>query len=66
MAFKYFPIAAFQKILTYSKNFTLIPKDTEQMAGYVEGLKKEYPEAKISQHVISCFGNKGFRVFDMD
>ncbi|EDN72250.1 hypothetical protein BGS_0230 [Beggiatoa sp. SS] len=33
--------------------------------GYVEGLKKEYPEAKISQFVIYCFGNQGFRVFEV-
>ncbi|MCW7753530.1 ATP-binding protein [Desulfobotulus sp. H1] len=64
--FKYFSNAAFKKFNTSIENFTLIPEDTEQMAGYVEGLKKEYPEAKISQHVIYCFGNGGFRVFDTD
>jgi len=39
--------------------------DTEQIAGYVEGLKEEYPEATISQFVIYCFGNQGFRVFSV-
>jgi hypothetical protein len=38
-------------------------KDTQQIAGYVEGLKPEYPEAKIEPFVIYCFGNQGFRVF---
>ncbi|TWI74008.1 PD-(D/E)XK nuclease superfamily protein [Desulfobotulus alkaliphilus] len=62
--FKYFSNAAFKKFNTSIENFTLIPEDTEQMAGYVEGLQKEYPEARVSQHVIYCFGNGGFRVFD--
>ncbi|MBF0203711.1 MAG: hypothetical protein HQK67_05205, partial [Desulfamplus sp.] len=43
---------------------------TLQIAGYVEGLKqeypqKEYPDVKISQYVIYCFGNTGFRVFEV-
>jgi hypothetical protein len=42
--------------------FDLQEEDTRQIAGYVEGLKKEYPEASFSQFVIYCFGNKGFRV----
>ncbi|WP_179953339.1 hypothetical protein [Desulfobotulus mexicanus] len=58
--------AAFNKFHTDIKNFTLIPEDTQQIAGYVEGLKNECPEAKISQHVIYCFGNQGFKVFDID
>jgi len=37
--------------------------DTQQIKGYVEGLKGEYPEAKNSQFVIYCFGNQGVRVF---
>jgi hypothetical protein len=47
------------------KNWKLEKSDTRQIAGYVEGLKKEYPEAHISQFVIYCFGNKGFRVFEV-
>ena len=47
------------------ENFELQEEDTEQIAGYVEGLKQEYPEAKISRYVIYCFGNQGFRVFDL-
>ncbi|TYT75812.1 AAA family ATPase [Desulfobotulus mexicanus] len=63
--FKYFSNAAFKKFNTSIENFTMISEDTEQIAGYVEGLKKEYPEAKVSQHVIYCFGNGGFKVFDI-
>ncbi len=48
------------------KNWKLKEKDTLQIAGYVEGLKKEYPEARISPFVIDCFGNQGFRVFEVD
>ncbi|TYT75819.1 AAA family ATPase [Desulfobotulus mexicanus] len=63
--FKYFSNAAFKKFNISIENFTMISEDTEQIAGYVEGLKKEYPEAKVSQHVIYCFGNGGFKVFDI-
>lgn len=42
-----------------------LKKDTLQIAGYVAGLKEEYPEAKVSQYVIYCFGNRGFKVFDL-
>ena len=43
--------------------FELQEEDKDQIAGYVKGLIKEYPEAQISQFVIYCFGNQGFRVF---
>jgi hypothetical protein len=61
--FKYYSNTAFKKLKTSIEAFKLIDSDTEQIAGYVEGLKKEYPEAQISQFVIYCFGNQGFRVF---
>ncbi|MCE7987807.1 MAG: hypothetical protein DYG89_42120 [Caldilinea sp. CFX5] len=38
-------------------------EDTEQITGYVQGLRQEYPEARIEKFVIYCFGNQGFRVF---
>jgi hypothetical protein len=57
--FKYFSNAAFEKFKTTVDDFELQNEDIEQIAGYVEGLKQEYPEAKISQHVIYCFGNQG-------
>ncbi len=61
--FKYYSNAEFAKFKTTIADFQPQPEDTEQIAGYVEGLKKEYPEARISQFVIYCFGNQGFRVF---
>ena len=63
--FKYYSNAAFEKLKTTINDFELQEADTKQIAGYVEGLKQEYPEAKISRHVIYCFGNQGFRVFDV-
>ncbi|MEM7134087.1 MAG: AAA family ATPase [Chloroflexota bacterium] len=45
--------------------FELETDDTEQISGYVEGLQQEYPEARISQYVIYCFGNQGFRIFEV-
>ncbi|MEZ4713390.1 MAG: hypothetical protein R3A44_39755 [Caldilineaceae bacterium] len=43
--------------------FELQPMDTVQTAGYVEGLRSEYPEAPITQFVIYCSGNPGLRIF---
>ena len=63
--FKYYSNAAFEKLKTTINDFELQEADTKQIAGYVEGLKQEYPEAKVSRHVIYCFGNQGFRVFDV-
>jgi len=61
--FKYFSNAELQRMKTSIEDFTLRPEDTEQLAGYVDGLRREYPEAKIFQYVIYCFGNQGYRVF---
>jgi hypothetical protein len=63
--FKYYSNTAFEKLKTTIDAFDLQKADTEQIAGYVEGLMGEYPEAKISRHVIYCFGNQGFRVFEV-
>ncbi len=62
--FKYYSNSAFKKLKTTIEEFALQAEDTKQIAGYVEGLQQEYPEAKISQFVIYCFGNQGFKVFD--
>ncbi|MDX8394086.1 MAG: AAA family ATPase [Mariprofundales bacterium] len=61
--FKYYSNAEFKKFKTSIADFKLQPEDTQQIAGYVEGLNEEYPEARISQYVIYCFGNQGFRIF---
>ncbi len=63
--FKYYSNAQFKKLKTPLANFQLRPEDTEQISGYVEGLRREYPRAKISRYMIYCVGNKGFRVFEL-
>jgi hypothetical protein len=68
--FKYFSNSELKKMKTTVKKFSLREEDTLQIAGYVEGVKQEYPHqeypnVKISQYVIYCFGNKGFRVFEV-
>lgn len=64
--YKYYSNRAFQAYETSIADFQLQPEDTAQIAGYVEGLQQEYPEAQISQYVIYCFGNQGFRVFQVN
>ena len=61
--FKYYSNSELRKLNTTIDAFVLQPEDTVQIAGYVEGLRREYPEAQIAQFVIYCFGNQGFRVF---
>ncbi len=63
--FKYHSNTEFKRFKTTIEDFTLQSEDTEQIAGYVEGLRQEYPEAHVSQFVIYCFGNQGFRVFEV-
>ncbi|MBF0102512.1 MAG: PD-(D/E)XK nuclease domain-containing protein, partial [Desulfobacterales bacterium] len=63
--FKYFSNAELKKMKSNVKKFNLRKEDTLQIAGYIQGLKQEYPEAKISQYVIYCFGNQGFKVFEV-
>ncbi len=62
--FKYFSNSDLKKMKTSVKKFRLRKEDSLQIAGYAEGLKQEYPQAKISQYVIYCFGNQGFQVFE--
>lgn len=61
--FKYYSNTDFRKFNTSIEAFELQSEDTDQIDGYVTDLRKEYPEAQISQYVIYCFGNQGFRVF---
>lgn len=61
--FKYYSNAAFEKLKTPLPEFQLQPDDAVQIAGYVEGLRQEYPAARVSQYVIYCVGNQGYRLF---
>ena len=61
--FKYCSNAELRRLNTTIETFTLRPEDSEQIAGYVQGLKREYPEAQIASFVIYCFSNQGFRIF---
>ena len=63
--FKYFSNTEFKKLQCSINDFPLKNEDLVQIEGYVEGVKREYPEAKISTHVIYCFGNMGCKVFDI-
>jgi hypothetical protein len=61
--FKYTSNSEFRKLDTTIEAFQLQTEDTVQLTGYVEGLRREYPEAQIASFVIYCFGNQGYRVF---
>jgi hypothetical protein len=63
MEFKYYSNSDVRKQKIKIKTFQLIPEDQSQIDGYCQGLREEYPNAKIAKYVIYCFGNKGYRVF---
>jgi hypothetical protein len=64
MEFKYFSNAELSRMKTTIEAFTLREEDTEQILGYAEGVRQQYPECRTFLHVIYCFGNQGFRVFE--
>lgn len=63
--FKYYSNAEYARFKTPLDEFPLQAEDTQQIAGYVQGLRQEYPQARVSQFVIYCVGNQGFRVFEV-
>ncbi len=63
--FKYYSNTEWSKLKISIEEFQVQEKDTRQIAGYTKGLLQEYPEADIHQYVIYCFGNQGFRVFEV-
>ena len=65
MEFKYFSNARLSEMKTTIEAFTLQEEDTLQIRGYAEGIRQQYPECRTLLHVIYCFGNQGFRVFEV-
>jgi hypothetical protein len=63
--FKYFSNAELIRTKIRIDEFLLRVEDTEQIIGYAEGAKQEEPVAVLNLYVIYCFGNQGFRVFDV-
>jgi len=63
--FKYYPKRKMREDGVDLKTFKVQDNDTKQIRGYVAGLREEYPEAKISQFIIYCFANQGFRLFQL-
>jgi hypothetical protein len=61
--FKYYSRQSMRSKKIDVKTFALQEEDAQQVRGYAEGLRKEQPEANISQFVIYCFANLDFRVY---
>ena len=61
--FKYIPNSRLRTEKIDIGGFALPAEDSEQIEGYAQGLRQEYPEARLALFVIYCFGNQGFRVF---
>ncbi|KPA18655.1 AAA-ATPase, partial [Candidatus Magnetomorum sp. HK-1] len=63
--FKYISNVKFKKLKISIDDFQLQDTDARQLKKYVTDIAKEWPKATIEQFVIYCFGNKGFRVFNI-
>lgn len=63
--FKYYSNRDVKRQKINIETFQLLSEDHQQIDGYCQGLRQEYPKAKISKFVIYCFGNQGFRVFEV-
>lgn len=63
--FKYISNTEFARMKCSIDNIHLRKKDSIQILGYAEGLKKEYPEVNVHLFVIYCIGNQGFRIFEV-
>ncbi|MEM7538461.1 MAG: AAA family ATPase [Chloroflexota bacterium] len=64
--FKYYSKSKMQEKNVDLATFDVLDEDADQVMGYVNDLKKESPDAQISQFVIYCFANEGFRVFEIE
>jgi hypothetical protein len=64
--FKYYSNTEFHKFRCKPDEFQLQKGDIQQLSGYAIDLKNEYPEADLSLHIIYCFGNTGYKVFDVN
>jgi hypothetical protein len=64
--FKYYSNAEFKRRKVKLEHLELQAEDTDQIAGYAQAVHEEYPTARISQFVIYCIGNQGFRVFAVE
>lgn len=63
--FKYYSNTEFHKFRCKPDEFQLQKGDIQQVSGYAMDLKNEYPEADLSLHIIYCFGNTGYKVYDV-
>ncbi|MGD9972692.1 MAG: AAA family ATPase [Desulfatirhabdiaceae bacterium] len=63
--FKYYSNAELDRMKTTIEAFELQETDMVQIMGYAEGVRQQFPESTIRLYVIYCFGNQGFRVFDV-
>lgn len=63
--FKYYSNTEWNRMNKKMEGFSVLDEDAQQIRGYAEGLLQEYPEAKIRLFIIYCFGNQGFRVFEV-
>ena len=63
--FKYYSGTEFSRFNKTPETFELQPEHEQQVQGYGKGLIREYPQADIRLFVIYCFGNMGFRVFEV-
>jgi len=63
--FKYFSNIKLKDLKISIDQFQLREKDATQLKNYGKYIKNSWPQATIEQYLIYCFGNQGFRIFEV-
>ncbi|HOJ96420.1 MAG TPA: AAA family ATPase, partial [Methanospirillum sp.] len=63
--FKYYSLAEFSRFNRTPETFELQAEHRHQVQRYGKGVLMEFPEAQVRLFVIYCFGNLGYRVFEV-
>jgi len=63
--FKYYSLAEFSRFNRTPETFELQAEHRHQVQRYGKGVLMEFPEAEVRLFVIYCFGNPGYRVYEV-
>ncbi|MEM7537317.1 MAG: PD-(D/E)XK nuclease domain-containing protein [Chloroflexota bacterium] len=64
--FKYYAKTKMQEKDVNIAEFEALDEDIDQLRGYARDLEQEVQEIEVRQFLIYCFGNEGFRLFEIE
>lgn len=65
LEFKYISNSEIKKQKINLKKFALVEQDKNQVEAYAKDIQNQRPKAKVSAFVVYCFGNQGYRIFNI-